>query len=167
TFSQSGENFINPGIHSINNISKENLTSSEGLRRRRRYAVYGDFRVEYKDMLTVGITGRNDWSSTLPPDERSFFSPSYSGSFTFSELFENKNSWYGKLRASYAKVGKDAPIYATNTNLVPYNGIGGGFVIDATGGNPFLKPETTTETEIGAELRVLRNRIRPEERREG
>lgn len=159
TKSQVGEGFLNPGIYSFNNIERNNINTTDNLRKRRRYAVYGDFKIEYKNLVTLGITGRNDWSSTLPQNQRSFYSPSYSGSFTYSELFENKNSWYGKLRMSYAKVGKDAPIYATNTNLVQFPGLGGGYVVNSTGGNPFLMPEKTSEFEVGTELKVLKNRL--------
>lgn len=157
--SQAGQGFLNPGIYSFNNISPNNIGTTDNLRRRRRYAVYGDFKIEYKNLITLGVTGRNDWSSTLPKDSRSFYSPSYSGSFTYSELFESKRDWYGKLRVSYAKVGKDAPIYATNTNLVQFPGLGGGYVVNSTGGNPFLMPEKTSEFEIGTELKVLKNRL--------
>ncbi|WP_256012628.1 SusC/RagA family TonB-linked outer membrane protein [Desertivirga xinjiangensis] len=155
----SGEDFVVPDIYSVNNIAAANLVSSEGFRRRQRYALYGDFKLDYKNMLSLGITGRNDWSSTLPQDARSFYSPSISGSFTFSELFDNKNEWFGKLRVSYAKVGKDAPIYATYTNLVPYLGIGGGYQNFATGGNLHLVAETTVENEYGLEFRLFRNRL--------
>jgi TonB-linked SusC/RagA family outer membrane protein len=154
-----GENFIVPGIYSVNNIDRNNLTVTEAFPRRRRYATYGDFKLDYKSMLTIGITGRNDWTSTLPEQNRSFYSPSYSASFTFSELFENKGTWYGKLRASYAKVGKDAPIYRTNTNLRQFLGVGGGYQNDPTGGNADLLPETTIENEYGAEFRILKNRL--------
>ncbi|WP_026063069.1 SusC/RagA family TonB-linked outer membrane protein [Pedobacter arcticus] len=154
-----GENFIVPGIYSVNNIDRNNLTVTEGYPRRRRYATYGDFKLDYMNMLSIGVTGRNDWTSTLSKANRSFYSPSYSGSFTFSELFENRNNWYGKLRASYAKVGKDAPIYRTNTNLVQFQGVGGGYQNDPTGGNVDLVPETTREKEIGAEFKLFNNRL--------
>ncbi|TWI17522.1 SusC/RagA family TonB-linked outer membrane protein [Sphingobacterium siyangense] len=159
SIAQSGTGFLNPDLVSINNIDPTVLKTTESNPRRRRYALYGDFRLEYRNLLTLGITGRNDWTSTLSEENRQFFSPSYSGSFTYSELFENKNDWYGKLRVSYAKVGKDAPIYATNTNLIQNPGLGGGFIINSTGGNPYLKPERTTEFEIGTELRMLKNRL--------
>lgn len=154
-----GENFIVPGIYSVNNIDRNNLTVTENYDRRRRFAVYGDFKLDYKNFLSFGVTGRNDWTSTLAKENRSFYSPSFSGSFTFSELFEENTSWYGKLRASYAKVGKDAPIYRTNTNLVQYQGVGGGYQNDPTGGNLDLLPETTKEKEIGLELRLFNNKL--------
>ncbi|WP_207428725.1 SusC/RagA family TonB-linked outer membrane protein [Pedobacter sp. SYSU D00535] len=158
----SGENFLVPGVYSINNIAPANLIVAEGNPKRRRYAVYGDFKLDYKNMLSVGVTGRNDWTSTLLGDNRTFYSPSVSGSFTFSELFNNRGDWFGKVRASYAKVGKDAPIYATNTVLTQYFGIGGGFQNNATGGNPNLVPETTIEKEYGLEFSLFKNRLRLE-----
>ena len=156
--SYQAEGFLVPDIFSPNVVSRDGLTISESLSRRQRYAVYGDFSVSYKNMLTLGITGRNDWTSTLSPQHRQFYSPSYSGSFTFSELI-NPEDWFGKLRVSYAKVGKDAPIYKTNTNLKQVITIGSGFVVDATGGNPDLKPERTSEFEIGTELGFLKRRL--------
>ncbi|TKC05119.1 SusC/RagA family TonB-linked outer membrane protein [Pedobacter frigoris] len=159
TNSFTGENFIVPGIYSVNNIERNNLTVTEGFPRRRRYAVYGDFKLDYKSIVSVGVTGRNDWTSTLARANRSFYSPSFSGSFSFSELFENRSSWFGKLRASYAKVGKDAPIYRTNTNLLQNQGVGGGYQNDPTGGNLDLVAETTKETEFGLELRLFKNRL--------
>lgn len=159
SISTSGENFLVPGIYSVNNIDRNNLVVSESNPRRRRYAVYGDFKLDYKNMLSIGMTGRNDFTSTLAEENRSFYSPSFSGAFAFSELFDNRNNWFGKLRVGYAKVGKDAPIYATNTNLTPYNGIGGGFQNSATGGNIDLLPERTTETEYGLEFQFFKKRL--------
>ena len=153
-----GEAFLVSDIFSPNVIERNGILLTESLPRRQRYAVYGDFSVSYKNLLTLGMTGRNDWTSTLSPQHRQFYSPSYSGSFTFSELI-NPDQWYGKLRLSYAKVGKDAPIYKTNTNLKQVATVGGGFVVDATGGNPDLKPERTSEFEIGTELGFLQRRL--------
>lgn len=154
-----GNTFLVGDIFSPNVITKDNITLTEAWSRRQRYAVFGDLKLEYKNILALGITGRNDWTSTLPENSRTFYSPSYSGSFTYSELFENKDSWYGKLRASYARVGKDAPIYRTNTNLVQANTVGGGFVTSATGGNPNLGPEKTEEFELGTELSFFKRRL--------
>jgi TonB-linked SusC/RagA family outer membrane protein len=153
-----GEGFLVPDIFSPNVVSRDGIILTESLSRRQRYAVYGDFSVSYKNILTLGVTGRNDWTSTLSPQHRQFYSPSYSGSFTFSELI-NPQDWFGKLRVSYAKVGKDAPIYKTNTNLRQVATVGGGFVVDATGGNPNLRPERTSEFEIGTELGFLNRRL--------
>ncbi len=156
TIGYTAEKFLVPDIPSPNVTETNRITESQP--RRQRYAVYGDFRVEYKNMIALAVTGRNDWSSTLPVNSRQFYSPSYSGSFTFSELFDTRR-WYGKARVSYAKVGKDAPIYRTNTNLNIVQTVGGGFVVNATGGNPDLKPERTEEFEVGTELSFLNRRL--------
>eukprot|EP01133_Synstelium_polycarpum_P009992 gene9992-11665_t len=158
TNSITGEKFQNPAIHSVNVIEAANLKTTESNPRRQRYALYGDFRLEYKRMLNLSFTGRQDWTSTLPTNARSFFFPSVGASFVFSELMDAKD-WSGKVRTIYAKIGKDAPIYRTNNNLTQYLGIGGGFVNDPTGGNPNLKPEVTTNNEYGMELHFFKNRL--------
>jgi TonB-linked SusC/RagA family outer membrane protein len=155
----SGTSFLVEDIFSPNVIERGNINLTESWLRRQRYAVFGDIKLEYKTLLALGITGRNDWTSTLPKKSRSFYSPSYSASFAFSELFDNRNAWFGKLRASYARVGKDAPIYRTNTNLVQAFTVGGGFVRSATGGNPDLVPEKTQELELGTELSFFNRRL--------
>lgn len=154
-----GEGFLIPDIFSPNVVDPDGLSFSESLGRRQRYAVYGDLSVSYKEIATIAMTGRNDWTSTLSPQHRQYFSPSYSGSLTFSELLEADN-WYGKVRLSYAQVGKDAPIYKTNTNLRQVLTLGGGFVVDpTTGGNQDLRPERTSEFEVGTELSFLNRRL--------
>lgn len=152
------EDLLVPDIFSPNVVDPNNKVLTDNLASRQRYAVYGDLSISYKNMLTLGITGRNDWTSTLSPQHRQFYSPSYSGSFTFSELI-HPDMWYGKLRMSYAKVGKDAPIFRTNTNLRQVTTVGGGFVVDATGGNPDLRPERTSEFEVGTELGFFNRRL--------
>lgn len=151
--------FLVSDIFSPNVVNRENVIVTEAIARRQRYAVFGDVRLEYKNIASIGVTGRNDWTSTLPANARTFFSPSYSASLTYSELFENSKDWYGKLRASYARVGKDAPVYRTNSNLRQAYTIGGGFVNDPTGGNPDLGPEKTQELEFGTELSFFKNRL--------
>lgn len=156
-----GEFFQNPDIHSINSIAPANIKMEESSPRRRRYGAYGDVKLEYKKMLSLSYSGRNDWTSTLPADARSFYFSSYGGSFIFSELFGTK-AWFGKIRATKATVGKDAPIYKTNFSLTKFMGIGSGFTNHTTGGNDKLKPEVTTENEYGVEVRVLKNRLSAE-----
>ncbi len=153
------EKFLVPDIPSPNNVNAENIRITESRPRRQRYSGFGDFRIEYKNIVAFNVTRRLDASSTLPKDVRTFQSESYSGSFTISELFSNSRAWYTKIRASFAKVGKDAPIYRTNTNLRQVLTFGGGYVVDATGGNPNLKPERTQEFEIGAEMSFLKRRL--------
>ncbi|UYQ95931.1 SusC/RagA family TonB-linked outer membrane protein [Chitinophaga horti] len=155
------ENFQIPGLYSVNNAANANRYATENINRRRLVGVYGDFRASYKNMLYLSVTGRNDWTSTLNKDFRSFFYPAVSGSFVFTELLEqNSVLSFGKVRASWAKVGKDASAYVTNTYLFgPELTIGGGFRNSWTQGNPVLEPEQTYSTEVGAEVRFLRNRI--------
>lgn len=125
--------------------------------------VYGSMGASYRDFLFIEVTGRNDWSSTLPNDSRSFFYPSVNTGFIFSELLKVDFLSYGKLRASYAEVGNDAaPFLTTNVHgadpSFPFGGVPG--VTSSNNiGNQFLKPERTKGIEVGLEANFLRNRI--------
>ncbi|EOR92807.1 TonB-dependent receptor [Arcticibacter svalbardensis MN12-7] len=155
------EQFTIPTFVSLNNANNANRYFNQTNTKRRLLGVYGDFRLAYKELLFLSVTGRNDWSSTLPFQNQSFFYPSFSGSFIFTELLPQSSLLsFGKLRASYAQVGKDAPSYQTQTYLFgPELTIGGGFRNAWTRGNDILKPETTTSMEFGTDLRFLNNRI--------
>ncbi|MGN6510855.1 MAG: SusC/RagA family TonB-linked outer membrane protein, partial [Chitinophaga sp.] len=161
SLSARGEKFPIPQFVSLNNAEQQNKYFSEAITRKRLAGFYGDFRISYKDMIFLSATGRNDISSTLPEQNQSFFYPSFSGSFVFTELLPKNNVLsFGKVRASWAQVGKDAPAYQTNTYLFgPELTIGGGFRNYWSRGNDKLKPETTTSTEIGAEVRFLNGRL--------
>lgn len=142
---------------------------------KRMVGVYGDISFGYKDMLYIGVTGRNDWSSTLPVNHRSYFYPSVSGSFVFSELIPaNKVLSFGKLRVSYANVGSDEDPYKLAflytpvnsyflqyglTNVLPHNGLVG-FTGPKVLPNENLKPQNQASFEVGTDLRFLNNRIR-------
>jgi len=154
---------LSPDFIGINNAATANKTFDNYKSQRRLTSVFGEFNVGYKNIAFIGVTGRNDWSSTLSPENRSFFYPSVSGSFVFTELlgdnFKRVLS-FGKLRASWSQVGKDAPVYQTATYLnSPVTTIGGGYNDSWTGGNPDLKPEKTTSHEYGADLRFLKGRL--------
>ncbi|MDR3219408.1 MAG: SusC/RagA family TonB-linked outer membrane protein [Dysgonamonadaceae bacterium] len=157
-----GYNFVTAGTISFANIASENQFFKDATVKKRLVGAYGEFRASYKNTLYLTVTGRNDWSSTLPIDSRSYFYPSVSGAFAFSELIpQNDILSFGKVRASWAQVGKDASPYATMTYLtspVNYNsfiGIGNYY----QGGNALLKPEIQTAWEIGSELRFLNGRL--------
>jgi TonB-linked SusC/RagA family outer membrane protein len=157
-----GYDFITAGTISFANITTSNQFFKDATVKKRLVGAYGEFRASYKNMLYLTVTGRNDWSSTLPIDSRSYFYPSVSGAFAFSELLpKNDILSFGKVRASWAQVGKDANPYATLTYLeksIDYNsfiGIGNQY----QGGNSELKPEIQTAYEIGAELRFLNGRL--------
>ena len=164
-----GWNFVIPGFYSFGNIANEDKFFVTNYSRHRLVGVYGEFRADWKNTIFATVTGRNDWSSTLPKESRSFFYPSVSGAIVFSQFLQDREVIddsilsFGKLRVSWAKVGKDAGAYVTNT----YLGSAATFLGDVTGygtswsrGNPILEPEMTESTEIGLELRFFKNRFK-------
>ncbi|GAA5221570.1 SusC/RagA family TonB-linked outer membrane protein [Membranihabitans marinus] len=158
--SVSGTQFKNPDLHSINNL--KDIQNSQATGQRRVIGAFGDVKLDYKRMLILGVTMRNDWSSTLPLANRSFFYPSYSMGFIFSELMDPSSQdilSFGKIRLSYAEVGKDAPAHKLTQVLEQYLGIGGGWKNGAFAGNPALKPEITREFEAGIDLRFFKGRL--------
>ncbi len=153
-----GQNFLDPNFVSINNTSiRVNRTITT---QRRLVSAFGSATVNYHDYLYVTATGRNDWTSTIPIERNSFFYPSIQSSFIFSEAFPAVAKYVtGKLRASYAEVGKDARPYAFRPSLenktTSYGGYGYGF----TGPNLNLRPEFATSYEYGTELGFFDNRL--------
>jgi TonB-linked SusC/RagA family outer membrane protein len=159
---QWGYNFITAGTISFGNMQTTNKFFTDGTTKKRLVGAYGEFGVSYKSIAYLTLTGRNDWSSTLPLANRSYFYPSVSGSLVFTELIpRNKILSFGKIRGSWAQVGKDANAYATNTYVNPpitigsYTGVGNQYY----SGNPILKPEIQNSWEIGGEFRFLNGRI--------
>lgn len=157
-----GYAFSTPGTISFNNMEATNKFFTDATTRRRLVGAYGEVGVSYKDLVYLTATGRNDWSSTLPIENRSYFYPSLSGSFIFSQLLPPSNIFtYGKLRASWARVGKDANAYATNTYENPPISIGSliGIGNQYYSGNPIMIPEIQKSWEVGGEFRFLNDRI--------
>lgn len=134
---------------------------------RRIVGLFGDLRLDYKSTLYLNLTGRNDWSSTLPKKNRSFFYPSASLSYVLSETLKNSDALPGflnfaKFRASYAEVGKDAPpyvgVYYDQPGNFPF-GVVDGLSRDSQGGSNQLKPERTKAIEFGGEFKLFQNRL--------
>lgn len=158
-------NFEVPDFYSFDNATDSNRDFSSSRSEKRLVGVFGEFRADWKSTLFLTVSGRNDWSSTLPIANRSYFYPSVSGSFVFTELFQELPSWlsFGKVRASWARVGKDTSPYALETSLWPSQEFLGGLSGVSNywqSGNPSLKPEITESTEIGLEMRFFNNRLK-------
>lgn len=157
-----GEQLYLPDFNSINNTLPTTQRNKATLVQRRLVSVLSSFNASYKEMLYLTVSARNDWSSTLPVQNNSFFYPSASLAFEFTQLpvFEKFTALsYGKLRAAYAQVGNDATAYRTRPRLVPQTTTGGGFLYDFFGGNENLRPERGESYEIGLETKFLQNRI--------
>ncbi|MDR1348954.1 MAG: SusC/RagA family TonB-linked outer membrane protein [Prevotellaceae bacterium] len=157
-----GYDFITDGTLNHGNVPPANRFFTDATTKKRLIGVFSEFRASYKNIAYISVTGRNDWTSTLPIENRSYFYPSVSGSFVFTELLpKNDILSFGKLRLSWAQVGKDAYPYATTgslTGYINYNGfMGAGNYYES--GNPNLKPEIQTGWEIGTELRFLDGRL--------
>lgn len=131
---------------------------------KKKQAVYGTASIGYKDFIYVDVTGRNDWSSALPSDNRSYFYSSYGVSFVLTALVKSiPKDWlsYAKIRGSYAKVGNDTGFdqllngFSYNTS---YLGDMAWFESENKRKTNSLKPESTTSFETGLDLRFLKDR---------
>ena len=157
-----GNIFITRGIHELTNTAQQKFPADYYIRHR-LMGLFGDLGLAYKDYLFLNLTGRNDWSSTLPVNARSYFYYSAAGSFVFTDALKWKSDIldFGKLRGSYSKVGNDALPYNTSNVFV----VGTNFLGQPTGGQSTqansanLTPEFTSETEVGAQLSFFHQRI--------
>ena len=163
TNSMWGWKFNVPGTISFENIKETDRKFSDGTSQKRLMGVYGEIRASWKNMLYLTVTGRNDWSSTLPKENRSYFYPSVSGSFVFTEVLpKNDVLTFGKVRASWAEVGKDASPYQTNTYMWGVASVLGSYTAIGNywnAGHKFLKPERQRAWEVGAELKFFNGRL--------
>lgn len=158
----SGSNFQVKDFYSIANCDPETITTNTRNTKRRVQAVSGQAEFGYNNMAFVTLRARNDWSSTLPVDNRSYFYPAVEASFVATELPFMKQQdavSYMKIRGAIAQVGKDATPLAIYPALEGTEDNGGGFRYGWYGPNEKLKPEMTTSYEIGAEARFLNDRI--------
>ncbi|MBI9063583.1 MAG: SusC/RagA family TonB-linked outer membrane protein [Marinilabiliaceae bacterium] len=139
----SGNDFIVPGIETINNTKTKHASNHEY--HKVINSLYGFAQVGYKGLVYLDLTARNDWSSTLSPENNSFFYPSVTTSFVFSELMDNNKSIFnfGKIRASWAEVGNDTNPYVINRSYSLSTGARGDSYIKNPGSLPFedLQPE--------------------------
>lgn len=163
-------------IRDLKNISNAAVvTATANTSLRRLVGFYADATLGYKDFVTLNILGRNDFSSTFGDEKNSYFYPAAALSFIPTDAFKGLKSdviEFVKISANYAKVGKEASAYATNTYFLqagasdgfgpsitfPYNGLGGRSLSN-TAGDPNLGPEFTTSKEVGLQMQFFKNRI--------
>ncbi len=135
--------------------------NNRGVVESQKQGVFATADVTFKDALTVSVSARNDWSSTLPKANRSYFYPSAGFSAVLSNLIEMPTSIsFAKFRGTYAVTGNDAAPYLINQTYTFRAGGDNGF-ITRDGLKPFenLKPELTTSIEFGLEFKLLKNRL--------
>ncbi|HEV8081682.1 MAG TPA: SusC/RagA family TonB-linked outer membrane protein [Chitinophagaceae bacterium] len=172
-----GNSFLAPDFYDISNVAS--FLSSETKLRKRTMAYYADLDLSYKRMLYLTLTGRREETSTLAAKNNTFFYPSVNLGWVFTELESLKNNnvlTYGKLRGSFAQVGKDGPEYSltspftptvikdgfTTGIFFPFPGNQGAYQISSaitTLGNPDLRPENTFSYEGGFDIGFFNDRL--------
>jgi outer membrane receptor protein involved in Fe transport len=149
-----------PGIYSLQNsvaplVFPQEYNSRIGVR-----GLYASVSLSYKNMLYLDGTFRQDYASTLPVKNNTYYYPSVTGSYIFSEMFKPEWLSFGKVRLNYAQVGNLAGFdqlldkYVVNT---PFNGAN--YALPNTKSNPDLKSESTTSIEAGLEMKFLKDRV--------
>lgn len=151
-------------IYNWYNLSNAKILSAwSGGEKYRLMGFFGELALNYKNYLYLNVTGRNDITSSLLKPNNSFFYPSITGSWIFSEHLSKEGALsYGKLRASFAKIGKDALAYSTSLGSAIYQNLPvgyTGFTRASLLGSPDLRPEFTEAYEAGFELRFFNNRL--------
>nr|WP_068891488.1 SusC/RagA family TonB-linked outer membrane protein [Pedobacter panaciterrae] len=151
------------GLYTLSN-SRDPLVSSNFYSKLRTYSLFGSAQLGFRDYAYLNLTARNDWDSSLPQPNLSYFYPSVNGSLILTEAFDIKNDVlsFAKLRGGWSKVGKATDPYQlinTYSFTAPFDGNPqqSANTIDL---NPNLLPEITKSTEAGAEIGLFDNRIK-------
>lgn len=152
-----------PELYTLSNIAPENLNYSSYKSQKSIYSIYGLASIGFQNMIYVDVSARNDWSSTLPEENRSYFYPSVSTSLVLNNMFELGDSVdLLKLRAGWAQVGNDTDPYQLEQTL--YNAGAWGNVTRLASSEtlltPDLKPEIITSMEVGGDLILFQDGLR-------
>ena len=168
-----GDNLAIPGFYNVSNATTFTNGSNETNSLQRIVGHYAQVSFAYRNYLFLELTGRADQSSTLPKDKNVYFYPSISGGFVFTDALKINSDVisYGKIRASAAKVGRDAPVYqlqnvyvsaAYGNNVASFNfpfGTTAGFGASSRIAPITLSPEFTSSYEVGLNLGLWKNRV--------
>jgi len=160
----SANSLLIPGVYSFANANGP-LIQAIDRPERQINSLYGFAQIGWNNMIYLDITGRNDWSSTLPEDNNSYFYPSVSLSAILTDMFGVSSSSalsFAKLRAGWAQVGNDTDPFRLNDFFIfsdtPW---GGNSIASPSNALPptDLKPEKQTSFEVGTDLRFFNNRL--------
>ncbi len=143
-------------LNSLGTLDTEDETQNKKVN-----SLFASASLGFKRMLYLDLTARNDWSSTLPSNAWSYFYPSITGSFVFSELLNSNILSFGKVRIGWAQVGKDTNPYEIAQTYEPEPNFGSNPVLTVPNSlkNANLKPELTRSFEVGTELKFWRDRL--------
>jgi TonB-linked SusC/RagA family outer membrane protein len=154
------------GLYNLSNAVPSQNQITSAIQRKETQSVFGALNLSWRNALFLDLTARNDWSSTLPASNRSYFYPSASVSAVLTDLvpvLKTDVLSFGKLRASYAQVGNDTDPYQLAqtfpANTTSWNGALPQFYEATTIANSSLKPETTTGLEFGLDVRLFKGKI--------
>ncbi len=158
-----GQNFFTRNLYTIGNAST--VTPNYSLAERKVNSLYASTEFSYKGYLYINATARNDWFSTLSPENRSILYPSVTASFIFSDAFRSLPEWlsFGKIRLAYAQAGSDTDVAPYSNNLfyainpLQLSNRPVGSISTSNVPNANLKPMQVTEREIGLELTLFNN----------
>jgi TonB-linked SusC/RagA family outer membrane protein len=168
-----GDNLVLPNFYNISNATTFSNGTYEQKTERRLLGYYGQLTLDYNKYVYLELTGRADQSSTLPKANNTFFYPSATVSFIFTDAFkiESNALSYGKIRANASRVGRDALPYQLLTNYAvasqgnnvaslnfPFGTYAGFDIGNTLGGGESLTPEFTKSYEIGGVLGFFKNR---------
>lgn len=149
---------IVPGVYTLANGVNNPLVRTNDARKQMN-SIYGMVTLGWRNSIFVDITGRNDWSSTLPSNNNSYFYPSVASSFIVSDIFELPQPIsFLKYRLSYARVGSDAHPYQTS-KYYSQSGFASSAITPTVMFNADLKPEITSSWETGFDLRLFGSRL--------
>lgn len=161
--SKSGAGLVIPYLYTVQNIENTALNYSNSRYERGINSVYAMANLGWKDMIYLDLTARNDWSSTLPAENRSYFYPSASLSLILNNMVDlGDNINLLKVRGGYAQVGNDTSPYSLNATYYDAGQWGDAIRLGKQGNllNPNLLPEEATSYEVGLDLRAFSNKLR-------
>lgn len=161
--SKPGSGLVVPNVFTVQNISSGALNYSNYRSQKAINSIYAMANLGWKEIAYLDLTARNDWSSTLPPENRSYFYPSASLSIMVDKIVNmGRDVNMFKVRGGWAQVGNDTSPYQLFPTYYNAGQWGDAISLGKPGGllNPSLLPEIATSLEFGTDIKLFSNRLR-------